>query len=63
MKTTASITLCLTLGASAGYADTKQSNIPTPLTADAFENGNGGYATLPDDWWQSFNDQIGRAHV
>ena len=58
MKTTAAIILFLTLGASASYAGTNQSKIPTPVIAGAFDNGNGGDATLPDDWWRSFNDPV-----
>ena len=58
MKTTAAIILFLILGASAGHAGTNQSKIPTPVIAGAFDNGNGGDATLPDDWWRSFNDPV-----
>ena len=59
MKTTAAaITLLLALGASAGYAGADQSKIPTPVIAGAFDNGNGGDAALPDDWWRSFNDPV-----
>ena len=58
MKTTAAVVLFLTLVASAGYAGSNQSKIPTPVIAGAFDNGNGGDATLPDDWWRSFNDPV-----
>ena len=59
MKTpAAAITLLLALGASGGYAAADQSKIPTPVIAGAFDNGSGGDAALPDDWWRSFNDPV-----
>ena len=59
MKTpAATITLLLALGASGGYAAADPSKIPTPVIAGAFDNGNGGDAALPDDWWRSFNDPV-----